>query len=51
VRSNLPRLVSPDTANVAVMVIPTDEEMEIALETMTLLNATPESNVTLLEHS
>jgi acetate kinase len=37
VRSNLPRLVSPDTANVAVMVIPTDEEMEIALETMTLV--------------
>jgi acetate kinase len=37
VRSNIPRLVSPDTASVAVMVIPTDEEMAIALETMTLV--------------
>jgi acetate kinase len=37
VRSNTPRLISPDTAPVAVMVIPTDEEMAIALETMALV--------------
>jgi acetate kinase len=37
VRSQAPRLVSPDTSSVAVLVIPTDEEMAIALETMTLV--------------
>ena len=37
VRSDAPRLISPDTAGVAVMVIPTDEEMAIALETMALV--------------
>ena len=36
-RSDAPRLISPDTASVAVMVIPTDEEMAIALETMSLV--------------
>jgi acetate kinase len=50
-RSDAPRLVSPDTATVAVMVIPTDEEMAIALETMALLSATPDDDVALLEHS
>jgi hypothetical protein len=33
------------------MVIPTDEEMAIALETMALLSATPDDDVALLEHS
>ena len=37
-RSDAPRLISPDTARVAVMVIPTDEEMAIALETMSLVD-------------
>ena len=37
VRSNAPRLISPDTAPVSVMVVPTDEEMAIALETMALV--------------
>ena len=36
-RSDAPRLISPDGASVAVMVIPTDEEMAIALETMSLV--------------
>ncbi len=36
-RSDAPRLISPDAASVAVMVIPTDEEMAIALETMSLV--------------
>ena len=40
VRSDAPRLISPDTAPVAVMVIPTDEEMAIALETMALVAGT-----------
>lgn len=40
VRSDAPRLISPDTAAVAVMVIPTDEEMAIALETMALVAGT-----------
>lgn len=35
--SHVPRLVSPDGASVAVMVIPTDEELAIALETMSLV--------------
>jgi acetate kinase len=39
VRSESPRLISPDTASVAVMVIPTDEEMAIARETMSLLGS------------
>lgn len=34
-----PRLISPEGAKVAVMVIPTDEEMAIALETMALVRA------------
>ncbi len=38
VQSDSPRLISPDAAGVAVMVIPTDEEMAIALETMALLD-------------
>ena len=38
VRSDAPRLISPDSARVAVMVIPTDEEMAIALETMSLVD-------------
>ncbi|MGD9700976.1 MAG: acetate/propionate family kinase [Acidimicrobiia bacterium] len=37
VRSHLPRLISPDAARVAVMVIPTDEEMAIALATMSIV--------------
>ncbi len=36
-RSDAPRLISPDSARVAVMVIPTDEEKAIALETMSLV--------------
>jgi acetate kinase len=38
VHSDTPRLISPDAASVAVMVVPTDEEMAIALETMALLD-------------
>jgi acetate kinase len=38
VHSDSPRLISPDAATVAVMVVPTDEEMAIALETMALLD-------------
>lgn len=37
VRTQAPRQISPDAAPVAVMVIPTDEEMAIALETMSLV--------------
>jgi acetate kinase len=36
-RSDRPRVISPDAARVAVMVIPTDEERAIALETMSLV--------------
>jgi acetate kinase len=36
-RSDSARLISPDDGRVAVMVIPTDEEMAIARETMALL--------------
>ena len=39
VRSEARGSISPDTASVAVMVIPTDEEMAIALETMSLLGS------------
>ena len=39
-RSDAARLISPDSARVAVMVIPTDEEMAIALETMSLVART-----------
>jgi acetate kinase len=39
-RSDAPRLISAETASVAVMVIPTDEEMAIALETMSLVART-----------
>jgi acetate kinase len=37
VRSDAPRLISPDGASVAVLVIPTDEEMAIARETMAVV--------------
>ena len=36
-RSDVPRLISTDAARVAVMVIPTDEALVIALETMSLV--------------
>lgn len=39
--SDAPRVISPDGARVAVMVIPTDEEMAIAQETVALLSARP----------
>ena len=38
VRSTLPRIVSPDGARVAVAVVPTDEEWEIARETYRLID-------------
>ena len=37
VRSDAPRLISPDAAPRGGLVVPTDEELEIALETMSLL--------------
>ncbi|MFE2880473.1 acetate kinase [Streptomyces roseus] len=37
VRSSRPRLVSPDDARVAVAVVPTDEELEIATQTYALV--------------
>ncbi|WP_406497498.1 acetate kinase [Streptomyces sp. NBC_00846] len=37
VRSGAPRLISPDYARVAVAVVPTDEELEIAVQTFALL--------------
>ena len=37
-RSDAPRLISPDSASVAVLVIPTDEEMAIARETMAVVD-------------
>ena len=37
VRSDAPRLISPDAATVAVLVIPTDEEMAIARETIAVV--------------
>ncbi|MFI0713269.1 acetate kinase [Streptomyces inhibens] len=39
VRSGEPRLISPDSARVAVAVVPTDEELEIAQQTYALVNA------------
>ncbi|MFI6695770.1 acetate kinase [Streptomyces sp. NPDC050433] len=39
VRSGEPRLVSPEHARVAVAVVPTDEEMEIARQTFALVGA------------
>ncbi|MBT2510223.1 acetate kinase [Streptomyces sp. ISL-98] len=39
VRSGEPRLISPEYARVAVAVIPTDEELEIARQTYALVNA------------
>lgn len=39
--SDAPRLISPDGARVAVMVIPTDEELAIALETASLVTGAP----------
>ncbi|MFB7912931.1 acetate kinase [Streptomyces sp. NPDC056061] len=37
VRSGEPRLISPDHARVAVAVVPTDEELEIAVQTFALI--------------
>jgi acetate kinase len=37
VRGDEPRLVSPEGARVAVAVVPTDEEMEIATQTYALV--------------
>lgn len=39
VRSDEPRLISPDYARVAVAVVPTDEELEIAQQTYALVSA------------
>ncbi|MFJ4964187.1 acetate kinase [Streptomyces sp. NPDC088729] len=39
VRSAEPRLISPDRARVAVAVVPTDEELEIAVQTFALVGA------------
>ncbi|UZJ29546.1 acetate kinase [Streptomyces endophytica] len=39
VRSGEPRLISPDHSRVAVAVVPTDEELEIAQQTYALVNA------------
>ncbi|MEU8912231.1 MULTISPECIES: acetate kinase [Streptomyces] len=39
VRSGEPRLISPEYARVAVAVVPTDEELEIAQQTYALVNA------------
>ncbi|MGP4013279.1 acetate kinase [Streptomyces sp. 4N124] len=38
VRSDEPRLISPESARVAVAVVPTDEELEIATQTYALVN-------------
>ncbi|MFJ4923470.1 acetate kinase [Streptomyces sp. NPDC088725] len=37
VRSDVPRIISPDDARVAVAVVPTDEELEIAQQTFALV--------------
>ncbi|MEU3301872.1 acetate kinase [Streptomyces sp. NPDC006678] len=42
VRSDEPRIVSPDYARVAVAVVPTDEELEIARQTFALVDAGPD---------
>ncbi|KOG39422.1 acetate kinase [Streptomyces decoyicus] len=39
IRSDEPRLISPEYARVAVAVVPTDEELEIAQQTYALVNA------------
>ncbi|MEU9483763.1 acetate kinase [Streptomyces decoyicus] len=39
VRSDEPRMISPEYARVAVAVVPTDEELEIAQQTYALVNA------------
>ncbi|MEU7180072.1 acetate kinase [Streptomyces celluloflavus] len=39
VRSDAPRLISPEYSRVAVAVVPTDEELEIAQQTYALVNA------------
>ncbi|MCX5385752.1 acetate kinase [Streptomyces sp. NBC_00083] len=39
VRSDRPRLISPEYARVAVAVVPTDEELEIAQQTYALVNS------------
>ncbi|MBT2386742.1 acetate kinase [Streptomyces sp. ISL-11] len=39
VRADEPRLISPDSARVAVAVVPTDEELEIATQTYALVSA------------
>ncbi|MDI9886352.1 acetate kinase [Streptomyces sp. HNM0645] len=41
VRSDVPRFVSPDHARVAVAVVPTDEELEIARQTFALVGVDP----------
>ncbi|UUN29259.1 acetate kinase [Streptomyces sp. FIT100] len=41
VRSDEPRIVSPDYARVAVAVVPTDEELEIAQQTFALVTGAP----------
>jgi acetate kinase len=38
VRSDEPRLISPESARIAVAVVPTDEELEIATQTYALVN-------------
>jgi acetate kinase len=35
------RVISPDTASVAVLVVPTDEEREIALEALSVIHPAP----------
>ena len=40
VRSGEPRLISPEYARVAVAVVPTDEELEIASQTYALVDGT-----------
>ncbi|MCX4513374.1 acetate kinase [Streptomyces sp. NBC_01619] len=42
VRSDEPRIVSPDHARVAVAVVPTDEELEIARQTFALVDVGPD---------
>ncbi|MFB8773547.1 acetate kinase [Streptomyces broussonetiae] len=44
VRGDRPRLISPGTARVAVAVVPTDEELEIATQTYALVGKNVKSN-------
>jgi acetate kinase len=48
VRSGEPRLISPEYARVAVAVVPTDEELEIATQTYALVGPshTPSDDLT-----